>query len=114
MGIVYNRHIIESIHLIERRTAFEDTVISIAKQHNMQGVVCGHIHYAQIRDVDGVIYYNDGDWVESCTALVEDHDGEFHLLDWFSDEELPDDRLPESRKQSLQLNSSKITSETCK
>jgi UDP-2,3-diacylglucosamine pyrophosphatase LpxH len=45
-------------------------------------VVCGHIHHAQIRDVGGVQYLNDGDWVESCTALVEHHDGRLELLDW--------------------------------
>jgi len=45
-------------------------------------VVCGHIHHAEMREIDGVLYCNDGDWVESCTSLVEDLDGQLHLIDW--------------------------------
>jgi len=48
----------------------------------MQGVVCGHIHHAELRDVDGVLYANDGDWVESLTALVEHRDGRLEIIDW--------------------------------
>src|SRR3546814_9720020 len=46
------------------------------------GVVCGHIHSAEMRAIDGVDYYNDGDWVEGCTALVEHHDGTMEILHW--------------------------------
>jgi hypothetical protein len=46
------------------------------------GVVCGHIHSAEIRDINGVLYCNDGDWVESCTALVEHFDGRLELIRW--------------------------------
>jgi predicted phosphodiesterase len=45
-------------------------------------VICGHIHKAEIRDIDGILYCNDGDWVESLSALVEDDAGELHLVDW--------------------------------
>ena len=45
-------------------------------------MVCGHIHHAEMRKVGGVLYLNDGDWVESCTALVEHHDGRLELIDW--------------------------------
>jgi UDP-2,3-diacylglucosamine pyrophosphatase LpxH len=45
-------------------------------------VICGHIHKAEIRDIDGVLYCNDGDWVESCTALVEHWDGRLEILTW--------------------------------
>ena len=48
----------------------------------MDGVVCGHIHCAEIRQIGDVTYYNDGDWVESCTALVEAFDGTMSILDW--------------------------------
>ena len=48
----------------------------------VDGVVCGHIHTAEIREIGGVEYYNDGDWVEGCTALVEHHDGRMELLHW--------------------------------
>jgi UDP-2,3-diacylglucosamine pyrophosphatase LpxH len=44
--------------------------------------VCGHIHHAEMRDVQGIQYLNCGDWVESCTALVEHHDGRLELIDW--------------------------------
>ena len=43
-------------------------------------MVCGHIHKAQLREIDGITYCNDGDWVESCTALVEHVDGRFEVL----------------------------------
>jgi UDP-2,3-diacylglucosamine pyrophosphatase LpxH len=45
-------------------------------------VVCGHIHHAEIRDVNGILYCNDGDWVESRTALVEHADGRLEILHW--------------------------------
>jgi hypothetical protein len=44
--------------------------------------VCGHIHHAEIREIGGVLYCNDGDWVESCTALVEHFDGTLELINW--------------------------------
>jgi UDP-2,3-diacylglucosamine pyrophosphatase LpxH len=48
----------------------------------LDGVICGHIHHASIREIDGILYCNDGDWVESCTAMVEDWDGALHLVHW--------------------------------
>ncbi len=63
-------------------SSFEEAVARSAKQHEVDGVVCGHIHHAEIRDIDGITYYNDGDWVESCTAMVEDHDGNIEIINW--------------------------------
>jgi UDP-2,3-diacylglucosamine pyrophosphatase LpxH len=63
-------------------SAFEHAVASEARRRGVDGVVCGHIHKAEIRDVGGVLYCNDGDWVESCTALVEYHDGRLEIVDW--------------------------------
>lgn len=63
-------------------TAFEDAVAKRAKHHGFDGVVCGHIHRAEMRDIDGVTYYNDGDWVESLTAIVEHMDGRMEIIDW--------------------------------
>jgi len=63
-------------------TAFEHAVAAEAKRRGVDGVVCGHIHKAEIREVDGVLYCNDGDWVESCTALVEHFDGALEIVDW--------------------------------
>ena len=59
---------------------FEEAVAGEAKKRGFQAVVCGHIHKAEIRDVDGITYCNDGDWVESCTALVEHFDGRLEIL----------------------------------
>jgi len=61
---------------------FEHTLASEARRRGFDGVICGHIHKAQMRDIDGVAYINDGDWVESCTALVEHADGRLEILNW--------------------------------
>lgn len=61
---------------------FEEVVAHAAAERHVDGVVCGHIHSAEIRQFGAVTYYNDGDWVESCTALVEHADGAMEILDW--------------------------------
>ena len=61
---------------------FEHTLAMEAKRRGVDGVVCGHIHHGHIRQFDDVLYLNDGDWVESCTALSEDHSGRLSLLRW--------------------------------
>jgi UDP-2,3-diacylglucosamine pyrophosphatase LpxH len=61
---------------------FEQAVAREARRRGVQGVVCGHIHHAELRDIDGILYANDGDWVESLTALVEHADGRLEILDW--------------------------------
>lgn len=63
-------------------TSFEEAVAHAAADRHVDGVVCGHIHCAEIRQIGDITYYNDGDWVESCTALVEDRDGTMSILDW--------------------------------
>ena len=72
---------------VEFGARFEDAAVREAAKHEADGVVCGHIHTAERRWIDGVEYCNDGDWVESCTALVEHEDGRLELLDWKSDRE---------------------------
>ena len=67
---------------VEFVSHFEDAVVREARMRNCQGVICGHIHTPDDRDIDGIHYLNDGDWVESCTALVEHADGTFEILDW--------------------------------
>ena len=62
--------------------AFEETLSLEARKHDVDGVICGHIHHAAIHRNDDFTYVNTGDWVESCTAIVEDHDGTLHLVDW--------------------------------
>jgi UDP-2,3-diacylglucosamine pyrophosphatase LpxH len=63
-------------------TDFERAVAHEARRRGHQGVVCGHIHRAEMREIEGVLYCNDGDWVESCTALVEHFDGRLELVHW--------------------------------
>ena len=61
---------------------FEEAVAREALERGLDGVVCGHIHCAEIRTIGEITYYNDGDWVESCTALVEEADCAMHIVDW--------------------------------
>ena len=61
---------------------FESAVADEARRRGVDGVICGHIHKAEMRDIDGIAYINDGDWVESCSALVEHHDGTLEILHW--------------------------------
>ena len=69
----------KSVEFISR---FEEIVAHAAGTRGVDGVVCGHIHTAEMREIAGVAYYNDGDWVEGCTALVEHHDGRMEILHW--------------------------------
>jgi len=75
----------EAVKAIDR---FEAALAAEALQRGLDGVVCGHIHKAELREVDGVIYANAGDWVESCTALVEHPDGRLDLVDWAAEQRL--------------------------
>jgi UDP-2,3-diacylglucosamine pyrophosphatase LpxH len=63
-------------------TDFERAVARETRRRGHHGVVCGHIHRAEMRRIDGVLYCNDGDWVESRTALVEHYDGRLELVLW--------------------------------
>ncbi len=67
---------------VEYISCFEETVAREAASRGVDGVVCGHIHHAEIRQIGGVLYLNDGDWVESCSALVEDGRGHLEILRW--------------------------------
>ena len=61
---------------------FEEALVHEAKETGVHGVICGHIHFADMHDRLGIHYINTGDWVESCTAVAENHDGEFELIKW--------------------------------
>jgi UDP-2,3-diacylglucosamine pyrophosphatase LpxH len=67
---------------VEFISRYEEALAHEARARGVDGVVCGHIHTAEVRDFDGVAYYNDGDWVEGCTALVEHFDGRMEVLHW--------------------------------
>jgi len=76
----YLKHKVKST--LNHATAFEDALANEARKRGLQGVVCGHIHRAQIREINGMLYCNDGDWVESCSAMVEHFDGRLELIFW--------------------------------
>lgn len=67
---------------IEYVGSFREALADEARRRGLDGVVCGHIHHAEIVPVGGVLYCNDGDWVESCTALVEDFEGRLSIVRW--------------------------------
>ncbi|MBQ4835562.1 MULTISPECIES: UDP-2,3-diacylglucosamine diphosphatase [Pseudoalteromonas] len=62
--------------------AFEQAAVHEAKKQGMDGIICGHIHQPRINVTDGIVYCNDGDWIENCTALVENEQGRIELLHW--------------------------------
>lgn len=68
-----------ALHFIEN---FEGAVAEEARRRGVDGVICGHIHKAEMRQIEDILYINDGDWVESCTALVEHMDGRMEILEW--------------------------------
>src|SRR5262249_40122810 len=70
---------------VEYISRFETAVARAAEARDVDGVVCGHIHQAEIRQIGRILYLNDGDWVESCTALVENARGDLEILRWASD-----------------------------
>ncbi|MCL6708100.1 UDP-2,3-diacylglucosamine diphosphatase [Pseudomonas sp. R2.Fl] len=61
---------------------FQRIVAEEARRNDVDGVICGHIHHAVMEDIDGIHYINTGDWVESCTAVVEHFDGRFEMISW--------------------------------
>ncbi len=76
---------------------FEEKLVELAKANQCDGIICGHIHKPDIRQIDDIIYMNSGDWVESLTALVEDHQGNWELLHFLNDNdfELDEEDLEE-------------------
>jgi UDP-2,3-diacylglucosamine pyrophosphatase LpxH len=102
----------EAVKAIDR---FETALADDARERGFDGVVCGHIHHAEMRTVNGVLYLNDGDWVESCTALVEHHDGTLELVDWIARNKLsmlaaPPTRATASKQAVLQAVATEIAS----
>ncbi|MCC6207251.1 MAG: UDP-2,3-diacylglucosamine diphosphatase [Gammaproteobacteria bacterium] len=70
---------------VEYVRRFEVAAAERARHAGLDGVVCGHIHVGKVRDIDGLLYANSGDWVENCTALIEETTGEIRLLHWARD-----------------------------
>lgn len=65
---------------------YEETIVHTLKNENLDGVICGHIHHAEIKTIENFLYVNTGDFVESCTAIVEHHNGELELIKWSKQE----------------------------
>ena len=79
LSIIIKSHIGRALAYIR---AYENRVAIDAGQRGFDGHICGHIHYGQVRQIEGVLYLNDGDWVEHCTALIEDQTGAMELIHW--------------------------------
>ncbi|MEQ1440031.1 UDP-2,3-diacylglucosamine diphosphatase [Fontimonas sp. SYSU GA230001] len=73
------QHVKTAVNIV---STFEDSLARECRRRKFDGVVCGHIHHAEARDIGGVMYYNCGDWVESCTALTEDMNGRLQIVRW--------------------------------
>lgn len=72
----------QALNFIHR---YEDHLADYCKENGYDGVICGHIHHAEIKDINGIKYMNDGDWVESGTALVEHYDGKWEIINYAED-----------------------------
>ena len=79
---------------------FEDSVVHHVKQRGLDGVICGHIHSAALKQIDGVTYINCGDWVDSCTAVIEHRDGRMELVDWGHSDGRAEAELPAAARSS--------------
>lgn len=80
---------------------FENNLAAYCKKRGYDGVICGHIHHAEIKEIDGVVYMNDGDWVESCTALVEHWNGRWEIVTWTKErDDVATDNTGSSHKRS--------------
>jgi UDP-2,3-diacylglucosamine pyrophosphatase LpxH len=77
---------------------FEQNLASYCRKRGYDGVICGHIHHAEIKTIDGVVYMNDGDWVESCTALVEHYDGRWEIITWTQERDGVDTNITSSAR----------------
>ena len=69
--------------------AYQHAAVNLVRDQQLDGIICGHLHYPMVKEIDGVLYCNDGDWVENCTALYEDFSGELHLLNGAATESRP-------------------------
>jgi UDP-2,3-diacylglucosamine pyrophosphatase LpxH len=87
---------------------FEKNLAEYCKKRGYDGVICGHIHHAEIKDIDGITYMNDGDWVESMTALVERHDGRWEIVTWTQESDNVDTTDNSSTRKRSKRQTGKI------
>lgn len=69
-------------NVVQFMSDYEETIVKTLKNEGVDGVICGHIHHAEIKEIEGFMYVNTGDFVESCTAIAEHHDGRLELIRW--------------------------------
>jgi UDP-2,3-diacylglucosamine pyrophosphatase LpxH len=81
---------------------FEAAVAREARRRGLDGVVCGHIHHSALREIDGIVYANDGDWVESLTALAEHADGRLEIVHWQGHGLAPAVPIPAARQPAVE------------
>ncbi|MBO0948275.1 UDP-2,3-diacylglucosamine diphosphatase [Fibrella forsythiae] len=81
---------------------FEEKLTELARARHCDGIICGHIHQPAIRQINGLIYMNSGDWVESLSALIEDHDGNWNLLYYSSDMAASAGNVPDDADEGIQ------------
>lgn len=81
---------------------FESNLTDYCRRKGYDGVICGHIHSAEIKNIDGTIYMNDGDWVESCTALVEHGDGRWEIVTWIEERHDVDPAVDSRKRKQRQ------------
>ena len=77
---------------VNKASSFDKNIIKVARKNNCQGVICGHIHHAEIKDIENILYINSGDWIESLTAAVEDSNGSWSII------KIPRDERHHNRK----------------
>ena len=88
---------------------YEDAVAHGAQRQGYDGVICGHIHHAAKKDIRGITYLNTGDWVESCTAVVEDFEGKFSLIHWLDSPEHQTRKVRKALKKKKGSQKSRLT-----
>jgi UDP-2,3-diacylglucosamine pyrophosphatase LpxH len=88
---------------------FERNLAEYCRKRGFDGVICGHIHHAEIKEINGVAYMNDGDWVESCTALVEHHNGRWEIITWTQEKDDVDTNIVGSTREQSPGYTSTVT-----
>jgi UDP-2,3-diacylglucosamine pyrophosphatase LpxH len=84
-------------NIVQFISDYEENIVNTLQKEALDGVICGHIHHAEIKDIGGFLYVNTGDFVESCTAIVEHEDGSLELINWLKTE-------PEMNLETLEAN----------
>jgi UDP-2,3-diacylglucosamine pyrophosphatase LpxH len=94
---------------------FETELADLAKSKNCSGIICGHIHHPSLKEIDGVMYMNSGDWVESMSALVETYSGEWKIINFLEWEKEYNEKktevitiVPRKSKENILFNSNKV------